>query len=260
MLLLLLGCATGPGAGFGEIATAELSAAFAPGEARDLGGGEVLTQDGYAVRVDRFVLTFDDLALLALSGGASGEAFDPADPPEGYTLCHNGECHREDGAIVPYAEVEAELAGGEATLAPVVTLPVDADADLLTGATFPLDTSAAALLPAANLSSLQLGVTHLVLEGAVRRQPDDGWTAPLGLDLAVDAALSAPLVLPLDRDHDPVLALDVAVAPDGSLFDGIDFAALVEETAAEPDHDHLGEALTAALLAVEPVVTVERSR
>ncbi|MFO0000590.1 MAG: hypothetical protein ACK559_05635, partial [bacterium] len=52
LVLLLSGCAFAPGQGFGALESARLEARLEPGPARDLGGGEILTQEGYAVRLD----------------------------------------------------------------------------------------------------------------------------------------------------------------------------------------------------------------
>ena len=94
--LLLLGCAFGPGHGFGEIAAADLAVAFEPGEARDLGDGWVLANTGDRFTLDTLVFTVESLDLLALEGGGSA-TFDPANPPAGYSLCHGGHCHADDG-------------------------------------------------------------------------------------------------------------------------------------------------------------------
>lgn len=258
--LLLLGCAFGPGQGFGELEAASLTAVFSPGAARDLGGGEVLSQDGYAVRVDTLALDLGDVELLALSGGGSA-TFDPANPPEGYTLCHGGHCHSESGALVDYADIEAELAGGAASFSAVVTLPVGEAADLLDGAVFDFDVAPYAYLPAADVSKVEVGVSALRLEGEVRRHPDDGWRAPITVALPLEGAFGAGFDLPLDRAHDPVVTLSIALAPDGTLFDGLDLAALATEDGVmldDPDDPGAAE-LAAAVLATAPAATVERA-
>lgn len=260
LLFLFSACTFAPGAGFGDLAEASLSAALVPGAARDLGGGEVLTQAGYAVRVDTFELDLGDLSLLALSGGGS-TSFDPANPPEGYTLCHGGHCHADDGSLVDYADIEAELAGGTAAFQAVVTLPVAATADLVGGATFDLDTSAWHQLPAGDVSKLEIGASAVRIEGIVRRHPDDGWSAPLTVDLPLAGALGTGFDLPLARGEDPTISLGVAVEPDGTLFDALEFSALEGDEGVVLDSldDEAGAALAATVLAVAPVVTVERT-
>lgn len=50
---------------------------------------------------------FDRLELRAPPDAAGGvEDFDPADPPAGFTLCHQDHCHHEDGSIYTYEEIE----------------------------------------------------------------------------------------------------------------------------------------------------------
>lgn len=254
--LLLLGCTAGPGAGFGELASATLDAALVPGEARDLGGGAVLTNLAYAVTPTVMTLELGSVALLELQG-AGGATFDPANPPEGYGLCHGGHCHRDDGALVAYADVEAELAGGGASFVAVATLPVDATVDLLAGAHLDLEPESP-ILPKADVSKLTLGVGALHLEGVVEDGDRGVW--PLRIDLPLDAELGAGFDLVLDRASDPVLDLTVALEPGGTLFDDLDFAALAADDAVVLDDPDAAASLTlaTALLAVEPVPAVTR--
>jgi hypothetical protein len=60
-------------------------------------------------------------AVEFIAGETSALSFDPANPPPGYTLCHNGHCHAADGRLVDYADIAAELAGG-ATSGPALVL------------------------------------------------------------------------------------------------------------------------------------------
>jgi len=58
--------------------------------------------------------------------------FDPADPPEGYSLCHNGHCHADSGELVDYEDISAELAGGQTSAGGVVQA-IDSEVGLDTG-------------------------------------------------------------------------------------------------------------------------------
>lgn len=57
------------------------------------------------------------LESVTTSSGGSGGTFDPSNPPSGYTLCHNGHCHSDEGELVPYEEVKAQMnaSGGTST-------------------------------------------------------------------------------------------------------------------------------------------------
>ncbi|MES2638134.1 MAG: hypothetical protein V4850_01580 [Myxococcota bacterium] len=257
LLLVLAACTFAPGHGFGALDEATLDAAWVPGEGRDLGGDTVLTDLGYEVHLDTFTLGLVDARLLELSGGGPS-TFDPANPPEGYGLCHGGHCHRDDGALIAYADIEAELAGSDASFVAVTTLPIDAEVDLLAGASLDLSPPDADL-PGADVSKIEVGLTGFTLVGTVADR--DGWAAPFTVTLPTDAALSAGLELPLDRAHPPAISLALAIEPGGTLFDGLDFALLADEDGVVLDDiaDPGASSLLAALLAVEPTSLVTRS-
>jgi hypothetical protein len=128
-------CTLDAGHGFATLEDGELRMEFAAGRARELDGGAFLTDRGYRVHPATMTLHVSELALLELRGarGGAGASFDPANPPEGFALCHGGHCHAEDGSLVDYADVQAMLAGDTARFEPLATLPVDRTFDLLDG-------------------------------------------------------------------------------------------------------------------------------
>lgn len=259
------GCTFTPGGGFGTLGEATFAAAFEPG-ARDLGDGGTLTDLLYRVHLDSVVLSAGDLVLAELSGG-DGAAFDPAQPPPGYTLCHGGHCHSEDGALVDYADIEAELAGGTASFVPVLTFPLGGDLDLLAGGAVALEpVEDGSLLPAADVSKATLDVTRIRLAGTVSGGPDASGIgeigAPLAVDLAVSGQVGAGLDLPIARDEDPIIELSVRLVVDGTVFDGIDFAPLAASGEVRMDSldDEAAAALAAAVLASGLEIDLERSR
>lgn len=259
MLLLLLGCTLSPGQGFGEIAGGTLDAALVPGPARDLGDHTLLTDQGFAVRVDAFTLALGAVRVEALEGGTAAE-FDPANPPEGYSLCHGGHCHAADGSLVSYADIAAELAGADAEWVALATLPVDAEADLRAGATFTLLPDDPAPLPRGEATRLALTATRVHLEGEAG--DDAGLAAPLSVDLDLPAGFDAGIELPFDRGYDPVVTLDVSLAVDGTLFDDLDLAALAAADGAvtlDDPADPAADAFLTRLGATEPVVTLTRT-
>ncbi|HND28552.1 MAG TPA: hypothetical protein PLA94_01090, partial [Myxococcota bacterium] len=117
------------------------------------------------------------------------------------------------------------------------------------------------VLPAASLSLLQLHSSSLSLSGQVRREPVDEFSSNFQVNLPLTDGFSAGIELELARGEDPVLKLAVALSPDGTLFDELDFAALSTEGAWTVDSvDAPGaDALLAAVGSVEPTLSLERS-
>lgn len=259
--LLLAGCTFQAGEGFGRIAAADLDLAFEPGAARDLGDGAVLTDQGYTVALTELTLSVGRVELQELQG-AVGVVFDPANPPDGYSLCHGGHCHADDGALVPYEDVIAELSGGTAEYVTVTGADLDREVDLLGGDQQALAFDQA-FLPQADLSRFLLTASRLT---ATAQVTSDALTAPVPLrvDLAFDDGFSTTIDLPVDRDHDPAITLSAAVLPDGTLFDDIDFDGLpVEADGSIVLDDALdggaGQSVFAALVSSLPAITITRT-
>lgn len=131
----LVGCTFQPGTSFGKLRQADFTAAFAPPAARLDAEGRLKTDGDYRITIDSLSLKAGRLSFEETSGttGGSGETFDPSKPPPGYLICHNGHCDREDGALVPYEDVQAELSGGTRTTRTVLSLTSDQGLSLLTG-------------------------------------------------------------------------------------------------------------------------------
>ncbi len=218
MLLLLLACTFTPGTAFGRLdgATAELR--FEPGEARDLGDRTVLTDQVQELRVERLALQVEAIELQELGGAAAD--FDPADPPEGYGLCHGGHCHAEDGSLVSYEEIIAELSGGAPVFEAIIAAPVDAEVDLWAGGPGELGLDGL-LLPRADIRRLEIRAARYLGEGEERTSG-----ARVAWDLTLPASFAASVELPIDRDEPEGLTVQIELRLDGRLFDGVDFSAL----------------------------------
>jgi hypothetical protein len=232
--MALASCTFVPGSGFATVSHAEVVAAFHPGD-RGTAADGVLTDLGYLVQVDLFELELEQAVLLELTGGAHG-AFDPADPPPGYSSCHGGHCHAADGSLVSYAEIEVELAGDAAALTPVVTLGVEAIADLLTGEPLHAEVGPSVELPMVELRQLEVEAHRLVLEATVSGGPEGGeLAAPVALrvDLEGHLRFGGGVDLDVDRDSAPELDLIVELPIDGALFDHLDWSALATDGAIE---------------------------
>jgi hypothetical protein len=224
-LVLVVGpaCAWRDGGPFGEV-TVELTTRWTDVPARG-GAWQKLASD-YEVLVTSASATFGALSLVDV--GTAALNFDPADPPPGYSNCHSGHCHADDGRLVPYEEIAAEIAGGGGPAA-VLALAVGSR-ELRTGgsAVLPCDAGVCAL-PLATIGRVELPIVRLELAGQVRdtRTPprvagEVAWT--IALDRAEDAAPAiGALALPVDRGHAPRIALTVRALPSVALLDGVAF-------------------------------------
>ncbi len=227
---LVAGCAFGPGEPFAHVSP-ELDARWQVPDERVRPDGFGLLASGYEVRLTRAVLSVDRVSVRTLSaagGGASaGGSFDPANPPPGYSLCHGGHCHRDDGALVSYAEVEAALAGGgPATYAEVLRLPLQREVDLLSGVTVEPPCEPSCDLGAVRLNDAQVFLEHLRLEGVVRdtlAPPRVSGEVAFGVELEAAVARAA-LDVAAGREHAPELALRLRLHPSPRLFDAVDWA------------------------------------
>jgi hypothetical protein len=243
---LVSGCTFEPGTGFATLDAVTLETRLDPGEARDLDGG-VLSDLGYVVRLERLELQLGTFELEELRGstGLGSGRFDPAEPPVGYSLCHGGHCHADDGRLVPYAEVEAELSGGGASFAAVVSLPVQSSVDLLVGQSLRLETVApSSELPEVELRRAGLSVAGIELGAAVSGA---ALTEPLPFELSWSepVRVTGALELSVDRDAPEHLQLTASFRPDGTLFDGVDFASLAESGELDdPDDETIASLLS----------------
>jgi hypothetical protein len=223
---MLAGCTFEDGEGFATLESATFSARFEPGPARDAGEGAILTSLGYRVVLSELSLEAGVIELLALQGASDpGAAFDPADPPPGYSLCHGGHCHADDGRLVDYADIEAELAGGAARFEPLVTLPVARRVDVLARPSLALDQVLPSReLPQANVSKLSLEVGALEIAGEVSGGALGAATASLVVSLDAGAVIGTGFPLVIDRDEPGAFSLSTALELDATLLDGVELA------------------------------------
>ena len=114
---------------------------------------------------------------------------DPAKPPAGYSLCHGGHCHADDGRLVDYAEVQTELLG-KTQGNTAIDLPLLATMAISQANTAAQQTGTAAM-PLGNLASLQLSWRGLRLHGKV-------WDARPGSPRLPADGVALTLLLPAD--------------------------------------------------------------
>ena len=231
-LLLVAGCTWEPGEHF-AIVSARLGAAYVPRPDRELPAGWQKLASGYEVRLGQAQLKVLGVHLLAGPLGPSGAGFDPANPPAGYSLCHNGHCHAADGRLVSYEDIAAELTGG-ATPAPLLSLG-GLELNLLAPPSLqPLPCPAPCALPRGEVNKLRVDVASVVLNGEVRAGPGRSLPQPTlpfaaGLTAAPGQALTSvvtQLGLPADNRHPPQVILDIGLTTGADLFDEIEWSGL----------------------------------
>jgi len=222
LALLSGGACLDDGASWGTV-RAELVIAFAP-PAERLDDGRLKTARDYRVEVERIDVGVRALSLFA---GAQGATFDPADPPSGYSLCHNGHCHSADGRLVPYAEIGGGSEGE--TIAAFVGGAVTLD-DGVGAVAVPLsgcppagcDIAAPTRLTAVALEIERLEVTGRAFDPSGQaRLPSEG--TPFAIAVA-----SSVIDAPLDAAFGPAerlgLAISARLVVPPHLFDDVDFA------------------------------------
>src|SRR6218665_1028154 len=162
--LTLGGCAWEPGQGF-VVVEPTVRAAYESLSGRDAGDGYQRLSSDYQLRVDEASLSLSGIELI--SAGGAGGSFDPANPPAGYSLCHGGHCHRDDGALIPYEQVTAEMSGGTGSSA-VVTLTAGEPWNLLAPETRAVGCEPGCALPQTQVSQGRWNIQSMHLTGTVR--------------------------------------------------------------------------------------------
>jgi hypothetical protein len=201
-----------------------------------------------AVTLERLTLEVESVGFDALAPSGGGGTFDPAHPPPGYTLCHGGHCHAEDGRLVPYADVEAELAGGGGGFSRIVTLGTDSTFDLLDPARRGLsDAVPSNELPRTSLRQVVVRARSIEVAGVAEAE-----TLPEPRELYVALTgtfeVTSAFDLTIGDDGLGAIALDSTLVLDGTLLDGVDFASLPDEELATTSADGvLGTAVLGAL-------------
>ncbi len=228
LALLAAGCALEDGQPWGRLQVA-LEAAWDVPAGRVDDDGRLRTPQEYRVRVDALSVVLAAARVTWAPPGEGAADFDPADPPAGYSLCHNGHCHAADGRLVAYADIAADLATGGAGAAPI-TFDVASAAIALTadGAAVPVAVTGPAVpLERGRVTAAEVQVVALRVRGvafdALDRLPAEG--RHFEVEIPLDVPARAPLDAPLDRDAPVGVDLALRVVVPATLFDGLDFDA-----------------------------------
>lgn len=214
-------------------------------------GFEKLNTD-FQVRLTSAILVVDAVELIDSGAGAEVPTFDPANPPPGYSLCHGGHCHADDGSLVDYDTIAAELAAGTGSTQTTAATMVPGAVDLLAPLPIPLACTPDCALDEGHLVLTRITASRLRLRGEVR---DSRGTPRIDgvFDWQVDLALLEPLThddeadehdqeehsqeaapgtfelrldLPIAEDEPPNIALALALPTNAKLLDRIDFSAV----------------------------------
>lgn len=235
--LLVVGCTFSPGVSFGSLEGATLSAQFAPDTGRLDSEGWFKTSNDMRLRIDSLELQVKQINLEESSTSGSAGSFDPANPPPGYSLCHNGHCHRDDGALIDYEDIRAEQAGGSKSRI-TLSLPIDRALALSPGATVSLNQcSPDCTLERGRWTRAILSFNSLVATGSVKDPTAAGrlgsqtrdWTMTLS-----PPALGQKIDVPLDRGYGGSLRLDARFMLANELWDGLDWEAIAPATGTIP--------------------------
>ncbi|EPX55399.1 putative lipoprotein [Cystobacter fuscus DSM 2262] len=265
--LALGGCAWEPGQGF-AVVEPSVRVAYEPLASRAASDGYQRLSSDYQVRLDSASMRLSGIELLAsASGSGSGTTFDPARPPPGYSLCHGGHCHRDDGALIPYEQVAAEMGGGGGSSA-VVTLATEAPLDLLAPETRAMACAPECALPQTQVSQGRWSVASLRLVGTVRDsrvparfQGERSFELELPTGTTTDAPvaiLTGAVDLPSDRTTPPEAKLRLDLVLTAALFDPVDWGKLVQGDNPVLFNEDARKALVERLSQLKPQAEVSR--
>lgn len=247
-------CTLQAGEGFSALREGTVVFALEAGAARDLGNSVILTNQGSRVRFRSLQLSVGALRLQTLQAGGSGGTFDPADPPEGYTLCHGGHCHSVSGELVSYEDVQQQLAGGAAAFSTLAEVDMSFE-PLLISPDETVDTQIADVddLPLGLATITQVGLEVTAIAGSLELLDTTGAVVrelPFALPLAVELRKTASVSL--DRDGPAHLSPRFSIVVDGTVLDDVDFSDALESSDYAVDAE---EPIGARLLRVQEAVT-----
>lgn len=218
------GCTFEDGKPWGEVVF-ELQSDF---DRDDRGDDRLRTSKDYDV-----VLTTLELDLTTIDLNIAGEegvlSFDPANPPEGYSLCHNGHCHAADGSLVAYETISAELAVGGT--GETLVGAVDATIDFLNPSEIPVDCGSCEV-GRGTLAAFTMRASRIRIEGTAfdrrlaPRIPEDGLPFTIDMPLTAEASQTLTGEREIGRDTPVGILVPGYFTIHARLLDQIDFANL----------------------------------
>jgi hypothetical protein len=220
------GCALDPGQPWGRLSLTA-SARFAPSASRLTASGALKTVHNEAIKLADVRLRVASVSAT-VAGDATDISFDPASPPAGYSLCHNGHCHRDDGTLPTYDEIKVELAG---TAGGGTTVTWAASGEWLTLGKEPVTVVLGACdpgcdVPRGKLVAWRAKLTGMAFAGAAE-DLSGGQAKPIGGTVTWQSeavvGFSRSADVHFDREHAPGVDAHVMIDLPESLLDGVVF-------------------------------------
>lgn len=174
---------------------------------------EALPPSGSVTLNEQFA-TFETLQLLGPAGTAGGE-FDPANPPPGYTLCHQDHCHAVDGSLESYDEIIAKMAASDGPAA-LLTRRLAVDVELPSEIEETLK-----IIEPLSANEAEITVDEIRLRGILSGDDDVELRIRLGL---VAIQHSVPIALDVGRHWPAHQILSLRLVWPDDLFEGLDFS------------------------------------
>lgn len=237
-------CVSEPGLPWGTLA-ARVALRFDPPASRLTEAGALKTANDERVQNLEISARVAEVLVRTTPTDADTSVFDPANPPEGYSLCHNGHCHAADGSLPTYEEIAAQLGTSQSTGPTVRWLAVD-------GTSIPAS-AAGADLPLAGCGELcdvglgratllEVHLTDLHVSGAA--SGIDGPIGGLDFSLPGELVITKVIDVPFDQSHAPIVSLAAVVRLPATLLDDVPLADHASGAAVQ-----LPDAITQAVLA-----------
>jgi hypothetical protein len=172
-LVFFVQCTYTQGKGWATI-SASLDASYTLLEERALEENWQKLSSEYAISIERAMVFLETIEVLASSSGETSTIFNPANPPQGYTLCHGGHCHTEDGRLVDYEDIIADLSNSsDAQTTSIVSFPINRDIDLLQTYTDHLICDPSCEIGLNEITEVHLVFSGISIEGMVRDELSD---------------------------------------------------------------------------------------
>ncbi|MFT7621187.1 MAG: hypothetical protein ACI9WU_000348 [Myxococcota bacterium] len=235
LCIAVAGCAFSDGQPFGQLDVSLTVTRPLPDDRLD-DQGRFITAADYAFDVDTLTVQVAAGVARVSDDTAAAAAFDPAAPPPGYSLCHNGHCHHESGSLVDYEDIAAELAAGSATGSGVPLTPATS-APFSAGDVVALGCPDRCFVPLGSLRTIDVQITGLTVTGRVfdRRTGDAARLPDEGLEVAetfdFDLTLSTVASATIDRSSPLGIAIALGLEIPVSLFDRTDWSVPIDSAA-----------------------------
>jgi hypothetical protein len=227
--VVIVGCGLDNGRPFLAL-DPQITAQFEADPARGVEPGWQKLASEYEVQVTRVKLALRQIELVGPTKAAA--SFDPAKPPPGFSLCHGGHCHADDGRLVAYEDVIAEATG---TMSLPLLVLGPATLDLLAPTAVRLPCPSGCEAGPGAITRARITIERLVVEGTVRDGP--GVQQPIGsVAFALNVANAAnrplpqvtvPLALPADNQHAPEVSLTLDLRIGSALLDAVPWPSLL---------------------------------